>query len=159
MNIRLTLILLAASSLPLLGDAPITAEWNRVCFVSLQERLLVTTTDGDIVDGYCASVTVTELSLKTRDHGVVKIARDKLSKLQMYREKGHQLRLLFHGIRGGLRGSLHAIFTPEALVGIVGIPATLAWGAVSTTFCAIGDLAALPSGPRDIAISPSTRKP
>ncbi len=89
---------------------------------------------------------VDEISVNTKDRGVVKVARSALSRIDMHlhisSHRGHELRALGHGVHVGLSHGFGWLLSPAAPLGIVTIPATLAWGAVSAPFCAIGDVAA-----------------
>jgi hypothetical protein len=91
-----------------------------------------------------------KLTVSTTDHRVVKVARNTLSRLEIHRANGHQLRSLGDGVRGGFRWGFGSLLSPSMLVGVVAIPATLAWGAVSTSFCLLGDLKAKLEGMREI---------
>jgi hypothetical protein len=110
------------------------------------QPLTLTTADGATVDGYCVAIGVDEISVNTKDRGVVKVARSALSRIDMHlhtsSHRGHELRALGHGVHVGLSRGFGWLLSPDALLGIVTIPATLAWGAVSAPFCAIGDVAA-----------------
>ncbi len=112
--------------------------------------MLVTTANGDKIEGTCVSVNVDEIAVTTRDHKVVKIARQTLAKLQLQRKKGHQLRALRNGMHTGLQSGFDAIFSPYAPAGLVMVPATLAWGAVAAPFCLLGDLGSLMAGTQEI---------
>lgn len=140
-NVQITcgLIFLAVSSLPLHAADSITVNWNQIC--QKAGDLIATTVTGETVAGFCVGVTVNEISIQTPDRRIVKVARDKVAQLITRRPKGHQLRSLAHNVRTGLRDGFHALFTTDAVVGIVEIPGTLAWGAISAPFCLIGDLA------------------
>lgn len=153
-NIQITcaFIILALGSLPLRAADPVTVDWRQVCQTAGDYELIVTTSAGDTVQGYCMGVTVTELSVQTRDHRIVKVARNTLSQLVMYRRRGHQLRSLGHAMRGGFHEGFRELFTTGAVVGLVMIPGTLAWGAISAPFCAIGDLANITYYAREIKI-------
>jgi hypothetical protein len=106
----------------------------------------MTTSNGEKVDGYCVSITIDEIAVTTRDHRVVKIARQALSKLEMQRSRGHQLRALHKGMHKALAMGFDNLLSPMAPAGIIGIPGTLAWGAVAAPFCLLGDLRAKVSG-------------
>lgn len=137
-----TLSAAIALTLPLHAASDIQVPWNQVCRAAGGNRLTIQTVDGSTVDGFCMSITVDEMSINTSNGRIVKIARKALARIDMERSKnnGHQLRALGKGMRGGLRTSVGWLLSPSAALGIIGIPATLAWGAVSAPFCAIGDL-------------------
>jgi hypothetical protein len=144
------LLALTVSSLPLYAGGPIAADWNQVCRVAAGHELLVTTTAGDTLEGFCVGVSVTEISVRTTDRGVVKIARNTLSRLDMHRSNGHQLKSLGRGMRGSLRWGFDALLSPVGPVAAVAIPGTLAWGAAAAPFCVLGDLKAKLAGTREI---------
>jgi len=79
-------------SLPLKASGPAGSQWNRVCQVSTGHELQVTMANGERVTGYCMSVDVEGMSISTPDHKVVKIARATLTRLEMSRAKGNQVR-------------------------------------------------------------------
>jgi hypothetical protein len=146
----LTFLALTASSLPLYAGEPIATTWNQVCSVAAGRELIVTTSTGEAVEGFCVKIDVNEISVTTRDHRVVKIARNAFSRIEMHRVKGHQLRSLGEGVRGGLRWGFGTLLSPLVPVAVVAIPATLAWGAVAAPFCLLGDLKAKASGTQEI---------
>jgi hypothetical protein len=146
----LKFLALAVSSLPLYAAEPIAADWNQVCRVAGRHELLVTTTAGNTLEGFCVGVSVTEISVRTKNIGIVKIARNTLSRLEMRRAKGHQLKTLGEGMSGSLRWGFDALLSPLGPVAVVSIPGTLAWGAVAAPFCVLGDLKARVAGTREI---------
>jgi hypothetical protein len=133
------------------GDLP-KVDWSNVCNSSRGHDLLLTTADGSKVEGACVSVDVSEVSIRTSDHKVVRIARSTLTKIQMQRQRGHQLRSLGRGMHHALRDGLGALFSPYAPAGLVMVPATLAWGAISTPFCILGDIGAKLAGSQEIQL-------
>jgi hypothetical protein len=138
------------SSLPLHADGPLQVSWNQVCRVAERRELLVTTVNDGKIEGTCVSINVDEIAVMTKDHKVVKIARQTLSKLELQRKKGHQLRALGNGMHEGLRMGFGALFSPWAPAGIVAVPGTLVWGAIAAPFCLVGDLAAKVKGTQEI---------
>ena len=137
-------------SLPLLASDPVTVKWNQLCRIAGNRDMLVTTATGDKVEGVCVGITVDEISVRTSDRKVIKLARQSLSKLEIQRNKSHQLRALGSGMHHVLRDGVAALFSPLAPAGLVMIPATLAWGAVATPFCILGDIGAKVSGKQEI---------
>jgi hypothetical protein len=53
-------------------------------------------------------------------------------------------------VHKGLAEGVNELLSPLAIGGIVMIPSTLAWGAVSLPFCLLGDLKAKIGGTKDI---------
>ncbi|HXP88604.1 MAG TPA: hypothetical protein VN841_27990 [Bryobacteraceae bacterium] len=139
-------------ALPLHAAEPIEVHWNEVCRVAADHRLVITTVTGDTVAGYCMSINVDEMAVTTQDRQVVKIARTALSKIQMHRSKGHQLSSLGKGVRAGLGYGMKSLLSPYAPIGIVTVPATLAWGAVATPFCVLGELIDKVAGEQEIKV-------
>jgi hypothetical protein len=135
---------------PLSAADPVTVQWNQVCRVAGGHELLVTTSAGEAIEGFCVQIDVNNLTVSTTDHRVVKVARNTLSKLEMHRANGHQLRSLRDGMRGGLRWGFDSLLSPSMPAAVVAIPATLAWGAVSAPFCLLGDLKAKLKGMQEI---------
>ena len=145
-----TLLAMTFSSLPLYAADSKEVQWNQICREAHGRELLVTTADGDLVKGYCVSIDANNIAVKTKDRGVVKVARKTLSKLEMERSKGHQLRTLHKGVHKGLKYGFDSLLSPMAPVGAVVLPATLAWGAVSAPFCLLGDLREKVNGTQEI---------
>jgi hypothetical protein len=118
------------------------------------KQLTIQTVDGSTVDGYCLSINVDEIAITTKDQRIVRIARKTLSRIHVQRSQndGHQLRALGRGIHKGLRKEVDWLFSPYAPLGIVAVPATLAWAAVSAPFCLLGDLTHANSGTREIKV-------
>jgi len=135
---------------PALAADPIQVQWNQVCHAAGGREVTVTTASGEIVQGDCFAVDVNQIAVKTKDKGIVKVARKSLSRIDVYRAKDHQLRALANNVRKGLNFGWDSMLSPIAPVGIVAIPATLAWGAVSAPFCVLGDLRAKIAGKRQI---------
>jgi hypothetical protein len=144
-----TILAVAASSQLLRAD-DLEVHWNQVCHVAGGRELVVTTASGEKVEGYCVAVDVDQITVTTDDQRVVKIARSALSRLAMYRSKGHQVRTLRRGVHKGLVEGVNELFSPLAIGGIAMIPGTLVWGAVSLPFCLLGDLKAKIGGTKDI---------
>jgi hypothetical protein len=139
--IRLTMFWsVLAWALPAHAADDIHARWNDLCRVAGSHQLNVTTTDGIITKGTCASTSDSEIAL-TANQRVVKIARSTLTRIQMYQPgNGHHLADLGSGISKSLSKGFGWLFSPAAPLGLVAIPATVAWGAVSAPFCLLGDL-------------------
>jgi hypothetical protein len=139
----LTLSAVLVATLPLDAADEVRVPWNQVCRAAAGNRLTVTTVDGATVEGYCMSINVDEMAISAKDQQrVVKIARTALARIEMQRSKnnGHQLRTLGGEMYRGLRTSFGWLVSPSAPLGIVGVPAIVAWGAVAAPFCLIGDL-------------------
>lgn len=136
-------------SLPLLGSDPINVKWNQVCQVAGHRELQLTTAAGEKVEGVCVSVSVDEISVRTSDKKVVKLARQTLSKLEV-QQNTHQLRALGKSMHRVLRDGVAALFSPLAPAGLVMIPGTLAWGVIATPFCILGDIGAKVAGTQEI---------
>jgi hypothetical protein len=140
-NLRfLTLSALLAGCVPMrAADAPVEVRWSELCRTAQNRELEITTATGETVDGYCVSINADEVGIRTGGK-IVKLGRTALSRVHMERAQGHQLRSLGRGMHSGLKQGANWLLSPAALAGIVTIPATLAWGAVSAPFCILGDL-------------------
>jgi len=143
---------IACCSLPLRAADPIEVRWSEVCNVARGRQLIVATTDGDVVYGNCASISVDVIAISAKDQRVIRIARTALTRIQMRETKGSQLAALGRGMRGPLRHGLGWLFSPLAPVGIVVVPATLAWGAIAAPFCLLGDLKGNETRDREIKV-------
>jgi hypothetical protein len=154
---NLVAALLAAISLPLAASAnerPIEVPWQQVCNTSYGQQLILTTETGETIQGYCVSIDVNKIGVRTPDQRVVQIARSTLSKLEMKRPRTHQLASLGKGVRHELHEGVKILFSPMAPGGLILIPGTLAWGAVAAPFCILGDLFAPPEQIHEIKVQP-----
>jgi len=147
-----TFAVLTISAIPLFAADSIETKWNQICRAADGRELIVTTANGDTVEGYCISVDVDGVGVRTKTGQVTHIARTTLARLQVHRSKGHNLSSLGKGVHGGLKYGFDSLLSPEALLGAVAIPATLAWGAVSTPFCILGDLRDKLTGTQEIKV-------
>jgi hypothetical protein len=68
-------------------------------------------------------------------------------------KKGRQVRTLRTGFRKALTKQVNWLLSPHAVAGIVAIPPTLAWGAVSLPFCVLGDMRDKLGNDREIQIN------
>jgi len=153
-GIRLTMFWsVLAWALPAHAADDIHAHWNDLCHVAGNHQLNVTTTDGAITQGTCASTTDSEIAL-TANQRVVRIARSTLTRIQMYQPgNGHHLADLGDGMSKSFKRGFGWLFSPAAPLGLVTIPATVAWGAVSAPFCLLGDLGDNGPTTQDIKVS------
>jgi hypothetical protein len=134
-----TLCALAASA-PLHAADEIATRWNDLCQVASGRQLDVTTSDGRTVSGICTSTDAESLAL-THNQRLVRIARSTLTRIQMYDPgKGHHLADLGDSLSRSFKTSFGWLFSPAAPLGLVAIPATVAWGAVAAPFCLLGDM-------------------
>ncbi len=147
------LIFGAAVTFPVLrADEPMQVKWDEMCKVAAGKEIDIRTTVGDNVKGFCVGINVDEVSVRTTDGKVVKLARTALGKIRLHRVRSGQLKALGNGMRGGLEGSVGMLFSPLAPLGIVGVPGTIAWGAVAAPFCALSDLHDKLHGTREIRL-------
>jgi hypothetical protein len=127
-------------TLPVRAADDIHANWTDLCRVAAGHQLNVTTSDGKTISGSCTSTYGDELSL-TANQRIVKIARSTLTRIQMYDPgNGHHLADLGNGMSKSFKTGFGWLFSPAAPLGLVAIPATIAWGAVAAPFCLLGDL-------------------
>jgi hypothetical protein len=123
-----------------LRAADLQAHWGDLCRVAGAHQLNVTTSDGKTVSGSCSSTNADGLALTTNQRVIV-IARSTLSRIQMYEPgNGHHLADLGSGMSKSFKKGFGWLFSPAAPLGLVVIPATVAWGAVSAPFCLLGDM-------------------
>jgi len=127
-------------------------QWNDVCRITGGKQIDFKTPAGEDVKGFCLSLNVDEMSVRTTDGKILKIARSTLQKLRMHKERGGQLKALHKGVHEVFWGSVGLTFSPLAPAGLVGMPASLAWGAVALPFCALNDLHSKLHGTREIRI-------
>jgi hypothetical protein len=126
-------------------------QWSEVCKVTQNHELSIKTVNGDNVTGYCLSVDVDEISVRTRDGKIQRLARTALKRMRMQPAQSSQLRGLGKFMHDGLRDGFGLLFSPLAPAGMVLVPGTIAWGAVSAPFCALADLGNL-GGKREIKV-------
>lgn len=142
-----------AWTLPVRAADDLHARWNDLCHVAGGRQLNVTTTDGTTVSGSCTSTDAEGLSL-TANQRVVKIARATLTRIQMYQPgNGHHLADLGSGMSKSFSRGFGWLFSPAAPLGVVAIPATVAWGAVAAPFCLLGDMGDNGPTTQDIKVS------
>jgi hypothetical protein len=123
-----------------LPAADLQARWTELCHVAGTRQLNVTTSDGKTVSGICGSTTADELSLNNKQL-VVRVARATLTRIEMYDPgTGHHLADLGNGMSKSFQQGFRWLFSPAAALGLVTIPATVAWGAVAAPFCLLGDM-------------------
>jgi hypothetical protein len=142
---RFPFLALAANlawSLPAHAADTIEAHWSDVCKLATSgDHLILATVDGETVESrYCVRVNADEIAVTTWDNRTIHIARAALSSLRLSSAQGHQLKSLGKGVHGGLRTGLRWLLSPMAPLGLVAVPATLAWGATAVPFCVLGDL-------------------
>jgi len=127
--------------------------WNDLCKTADHRRLVLTGENGEVVNGYCVSVDVTAISVRTDENKVIKIARAGLAKVQVHRTQGgNELAKLGKGMGRTFRDGLNMLFSPAAPAGLVVLPVTAAWGAVAAPFCAIGDLVHKVAGKQEVTV-------
>jgi hypothetical protein len=136
----LTLSAALAGAFPMHAADDVHTRWNDLCRVAGGHQLNVTTSDGQTVSGSCSSTDADGLSL-TANQRIVKIARSTLTRIQMYQPgNGHHLADLGNGMSKSFVRGFGWLFSPAAPLGLVAIPATVAWGAVAAPFCLLGDM-------------------
>jgi hypothetical protein len=138
----LTLAAALAWTLPAHAADPIETHWSDVCKLAASgDHLILATVDGETVESkYCVRVNADEIAVTTWDNRTIRIARAALSSLRLSSAQGHQLKSLGKGLHSGLRTGLRWLLSPMAPLGLVTVPATLAWGATAAPFCVLGDL-------------------
>jgi hypothetical protein len=132
--------IVAALASPLRAADPIQTQWHNLCRVSQGHSLQITTSTGEIVEGVCVAINVDEVSIRTVDNRIVKIGRRAYSRILLAANDRHPLRSLGKGMKKGFRDGFNMLLSPMAPAGIVVLPVTVAWGAVSAPFCALGEL-------------------
>jgi hypothetical protein len=152
-------VVLAMSPSSLFASDEIRVPWTGICSAARGRELAITTSDGATVTGYCAAIDVKEITIRTADSRMVKVGRAVLSRLSFHQYKGHQLRALRHGVHKGLKEGSDNLLSVAALWGIVEIPVTLAWGAVTLPFCALGDLRSKLSGEVEVKLTDAAVHP
>jgi hypothetical protein len=136
-----------------LRAADVQAHWNELCRVAAGHQLNVTTSDGDTINGTCVATNGDDLTL-TVNQRAMKIARSTLTRIQMYDPgNGHHLADLGDGLSKSFKKGFGWLFSPAAPLGLVAIPATVAWGAVAAPFCILGDMGDNGPTTHDIKVS------
>jgi hypothetical protein len=120
--------------------------WDQLCAEANGRQIEIKTQTGENVYGFCSQVSDTEVTVRLQDKKFVKIARATLSKVEVHRAKGGQLKSLRRGFRHAMGNSLGVVFSPGAVLGLVAVPVVVAWGATALPFCALADLGAALSG-------------
>jgi hypothetical protein len=155
----LTAVALAMPTSSLFASEKTQVPWSGICAAARGRELAIITSDGTTVSGYCAAIDVKEITIRTPDNRMVKVGRAVLSRLSFHQYKGHQLQTLRHGVHKGLQEGADHLLSVAALWGIIEIPATLAWGAVTLPFCALGDLRSKLGGELPIKVTDATVHP
>jgi hypothetical protein len=127
-------------TLPLHAADPMEAHWSDVCKLSSGNQLVLTTVDGDTVEGYCMHIDANEIGVRTLDHRITNVARTALASLRVRHARNHPLASLGTGIRKSLREEFRWLLSPMAPLGLIALPGTLAWGATAAPFCVLGEL-------------------
>ncbi|MEI7516774.1 MAG: hypothetical protein WCK81_15415, partial [Betaproteobacteria bacterium] len=120
---------------------PVTPRTQPNPYLDIKRRD-VTTTDGQQINGYCFRVNADTLALKTLDKHTVTIARKAIAGMRLRTKRGRQVAALGKGVRAGVHQGHIWLFSPHAIAGLIAIPSTLAWGAMSLPFCILGDIGA-----------------
>ena len=144
------MLAILAVTLPLRAADSVTVDWEQICRKASDHEVVIKTTAGENVDGYCIGIDVNEVSVNVKGKRV-KVARDQVVKLLVLRRPS-QLKALGHGVRDGLHYGFNALFSPAMPIGVVAIPGSIVWGVVATPFCALGDLKAKLSHNTEIKI-------
>jgi hypothetical protein len=127
--------------LPAQAVPAIDVQWKDVCVVARDQPLTITTSNGSSIEGRCISVTVTEISVDTGNHHIVKLARGTFSKVFVRPGNGrHELKSLGKNLHSALAGEVDLLLSQYGIFAAVAIPPTLAWGAIAAPFCAAGDI-------------------
>ena len=138
---------------PLHAADDIHAPWNDLCHVAAGRQLNITTSDGKTVNGTCVVTNADDLTL-TVNQRAMKIARSTLTRIQMYDPgNGHHLADLGNSMSKSFKTGFAWLFSPAAPLGLVSIPATVAWGAVAAPFCLLGDMGNNGPTTQDIKLS------
>ena len=146
------LLMTTAVTSVLLTAAPIPARWSEICGVANRDKITIRKVDGQSVRGYCVSIDVDEMTVETKDRKIVRIARSAFRRVYVHQPVRGPLRALGSSMRNGLEYGTQALFSPRAPVGIVTIPAVLAWGAIAAPFCLLGELGNRPVEMHEITI-------
>ena len=148
--------LFASLSMPAQAPYPIQNDsiktpWRNVCSVAGNRPLHIKTPTGD-VEGYCVSIDVDSITVRGKDNKIVTIGRTAYSKIMLVTGEPHPLRALGRGMRSSFRSGFRALFSPAAPIGLIQVPATVAWGAVSAPFCVLGELKSGHAEEREISV-------
>jgi hypothetical protein len=95
--------ILAALASPLRAADPIQTQWRDLCRVSHGHSLQITTSTGEVVEGVCIAINVDEVSIRTGDNRIVKVARQGYSRILMAANDRHPLRSLGKGMKNRFR--------------------------------------------------------
>jgi hypothetical protein len=155
----LTAIALAIAPSCLLASDEVQVPWSGICAAAHGREIAIKTADGATVTGYCVAIDVKEITVRTADNRMVKVGRAVLSRLSFHQYKGRQLQTLGHGVHKGLKDGSDNLLSVAAIWGMIEIPATLAWGAVSLPFCALGDLRSKLHGELQIKVTDAAVHP
>jgi len=122
---------------PIWADS-VQLPWNAVCKEAGDHEIAISTSNGETVYGYCVTVKLTEMSVRTKDN-LVTVAKDSITRMMVTR-KNHPIEKLGRGLLVGFHYGFNALLSPAAPIGLITIPAVVAWAAVATPFCLIGEI-------------------
>jgi len=154
---HLTLILstIFAVTAPAVAADKLSVPWGKLWGHVTNRQLTVTTTDQPV--GYHGHFLRFESDTLVLEQAgspgqLLKIARQKITKIRVDRQDGRNMARLVQGTKSDLHGLLNSVFSPAAPVGLVGTPVVAAYFVAVTPFCALGDLFARHRPPLDIEI-------
>jgi hypothetical protein len=141
-------------NLSLDAAVPVKSRWTNLCNLAHNQRLTLTVNDPQAkkISGACMSVKEDEISIQT-ENGSVTVSRSSVKRITMRGPRTHHaLRELVRTLLEGVNFSVEALVSPHPIIGVLAFPATVAWGAASLPFDALGDLSALLGFGREITI-------
>ena len=146
-----SMIIVLACSASVYADT-VEVPWAKVCEASHGKSLVVTTTNGETLEGFCTSINVDEIGL-TKDQRLVKVAKSATcAASRASRQESSVCRAVE---RSGARiagRSRFPIFFALRRWEWSQFFWTLAWGAVASPFCLLADLGDRLAGENEIKV-------
>jgi len=140
---------------PAVAADKLSLPWRLLAPQVEDHPLTITTNDQPgSYHGHCLRVEKDALVLENpiSPGQLLRIARQKITGIQVEAVGGRNLARLAKGSGSALHRLIGSIFTPNALTGLVGTPMVAAYFVAVTPFCAAGDLFARLKPPLDIEI-------
>lgn len=142
---------LLITGIPKARGGQIRSTWQGMCEAAGDRRLILTTGDGKIVDGFCSATTPDAIRIM---HGgtLLTIRRGDVTRIEMRQQRGQHLKSIPGSLGMGFGLGILGLGTPAAPLVIAAAPAALAWETISVPVAAVRDLADLLAGKQVVAI-------
>lgn len=140
--------------MPLLcTETPQEVAWTGLCEAAKGNEMIVRTSDGKNVSGYCYSTSADELTLSHPNRRTTTLHRSAIASVRIRRSKADRLSSFRADRRESLEFEVGILATPFAPFDLVLMPTTAVLEVVGVPVCAIWDLFRRLDGTRAIKIT------